>query len=403
MKKGIGIMDSHAASEIAQNGCNPEEPVDELLYSNFEVGDIVNHRTFGEGVIIKIEDDKFFIYFEKENKTRKLLENYAPIVKTGKTNSAIQTLNALTSEPVEDTERNGTSTNSPNNSNKATAESPLNTSSVESDEEFYFGKEDGRWKQKFLIGFILVTFLGYLTFKYHDAHVLPDEQIGSMAVIGLAGIWLGALIASAILGWVVKAANNKLQKKKIRDSNGVAFRIAPFVFLALCLYTNVISISLNANSFSESDTEILASSNANEDDDYDAFAEQRAARKAAGYTKEDIEKMARDFALGSDDNFVFLDWDGDGYVSPDDSFLQKSDFFGDDWEMTWEYERYLSGRDYLHVNRSSGRSYILGKDECAEMSRKSITSLEKLWEVGYTVELEKDKGEITGYKVESMF
>lgn len=51
--------------------------------TEFEVGDRVDHKTFGPGVVVKIEGDKLFIRFAKSGKTKTLLKGYAPIVKVG--------------------------------------------------------------------------------------------------------------------------------------------------------------------------------------------------------------------------------------------------------------------------------------------------------------------------------
>jgi DNA helicase-2/ATP-dependent DNA helicase PcrA len=47
----------------------------------FAVGDIVDHKTFGRGRVTKVDGDTLHIKFSKGNVTKKLLKDYAPIVK----------------------------------------------------------------------------------------------------------------------------------------------------------------------------------------------------------------------------------------------------------------------------------------------------------------------------------
>ena len=49
----------------------------------FAVGDVVDHKTFGRGKVTKIDGDMLHIYFAKLRETKKLLKDYAPIVKIG--------------------------------------------------------------------------------------------------------------------------------------------------------------------------------------------------------------------------------------------------------------------------------------------------------------------------------
>ena len=50
----------------------------------FAVGDIVDHKTFGRGKVTKVDGDMLHIHFLKTRETKKLLKDYAPIVKIGK-------------------------------------------------------------------------------------------------------------------------------------------------------------------------------------------------------------------------------------------------------------------------------------------------------------------------------
>jgi len=47
----------------------------------FEVGDAVDHKTFGRGVVVAVEGDALKIRFKKTGDVKKLLIGYAPIVK----------------------------------------------------------------------------------------------------------------------------------------------------------------------------------------------------------------------------------------------------------------------------------------------------------------------------------
>ena len=49
----------------------------------FAVGDAVDHKTFGRGKVMKVDGDTLHIKFAKTGQTKKLLKDYAPIVKIG--------------------------------------------------------------------------------------------------------------------------------------------------------------------------------------------------------------------------------------------------------------------------------------------------------------------------------
>ncbi len=49
----------------------------------FATGDTVDHKTFGRGKIVKVDGDTLHIRFSKTGQTKKLLKDYAPIVKIG--------------------------------------------------------------------------------------------------------------------------------------------------------------------------------------------------------------------------------------------------------------------------------------------------------------------------------
>ena len=47
----------------------------------FSVGDVVDHKTFGRGTVTKVDGDTLVVKFAKTGQTKKLLKDYAPIVK----------------------------------------------------------------------------------------------------------------------------------------------------------------------------------------------------------------------------------------------------------------------------------------------------------------------------------
>lgn len=55
----------------------------EAASHTFAVGDTVDHKTFGRGKVTKVDGDMLHVRFEKSGQTKKLLKDYAPIVKIG--------------------------------------------------------------------------------------------------------------------------------------------------------------------------------------------------------------------------------------------------------------------------------------------------------------------------------
>ena len=51
--------------------------------ATFAAGDTVDHKTFGRGTVVKVDGDTLHIKFAKTGQTKKLLKDYAPIVKIG--------------------------------------------------------------------------------------------------------------------------------------------------------------------------------------------------------------------------------------------------------------------------------------------------------------------------------
>ena len=62
---------------------NPKAGKKEAAGVAFSVGDAVDHKTFGRGKVVKVDGDTLHIRFAKTGQTKKLLKDYAPIVKIG--------------------------------------------------------------------------------------------------------------------------------------------------------------------------------------------------------------------------------------------------------------------------------------------------------------------------------
>ena len=62
---------------------NPKAGKKEAAGVTFSVGDAVDHKTFGRGKVVKVDGDTLHIRFAKTGQTKKLLKDYAPIVKIG--------------------------------------------------------------------------------------------------------------------------------------------------------------------------------------------------------------------------------------------------------------------------------------------------------------------------------
>ena len=50
---------------------------------SFATGDTVDHKTFGRGKVTKVDGDTLYVKFSRTGQTKKLLKDYAPIVKIG--------------------------------------------------------------------------------------------------------------------------------------------------------------------------------------------------------------------------------------------------------------------------------------------------------------------------------
>ena len=64
-------------------GVNPNAGKKAAARATFAAGDTVDHKTFGRGTVVKVDGDTLHIKFAKTGQTKKLLKDYAPIVKIG--------------------------------------------------------------------------------------------------------------------------------------------------------------------------------------------------------------------------------------------------------------------------------------------------------------------------------
>ena len=65
------------------SGVNPNAGKKAAAQATFAAGDAVDHKTFGRGTVVKVDGDTLHVKFAKTGQTKKLLKDYAPIVKIG--------------------------------------------------------------------------------------------------------------------------------------------------------------------------------------------------------------------------------------------------------------------------------------------------------------------------------
>ncbi|MEC4183912.1 UvrD-helicase domain-containing protein [Adlercreutzia sp. R21] len=86
---GLGRGGRGAASSATDGagrvraGANPNAGKKAAARATFAAGDTVDHKTFGRGTVVKVDGDTLHIKFAKTGQTKKLLKDYAPIVKIG--------------------------------------------------------------------------------------------------------------------------------------------------------------------------------------------------------------------------------------------------------------------------------------------------------------------------------
>lgn len=79
-RSGIG---AGAGAGRVGAGVNPNAGKKAAARATFAAGDTVDHKTFGRGTVVKVDGDALHIKFAKTGQTKKLLKDYAPIVKIG--------------------------------------------------------------------------------------------------------------------------------------------------------------------------------------------------------------------------------------------------------------------------------------------------------------------------------
>ncbi len=82
---GRGALGSRSAAGAGRSvaGANPNAGKKAAARATFAAGDAVDHKTFGRGTVVKVDGDTLHVKFAKTGQTKKLLKDYAPIVKIG--------------------------------------------------------------------------------------------------------------------------------------------------------------------------------------------------------------------------------------------------------------------------------------------------------------------------------
>ncbi|HIW75742.1 MULTISPECIES: ATP-dependent helicase [Gordonibacter] len=72
---------SRSSTRTGESYSRPEAGKKAAAKMTFATGDTVDHKTFGRGKVTKVDGDTLFVKFAKTGQTKKLLKDYAPIVK----------------------------------------------------------------------------------------------------------------------------------------------------------------------------------------------------------------------------------------------------------------------------------------------------------------------------------
>ena len=78
---GRADRDRASRGGLGAAGANPNAGKKAAAKMTFAVGDTVDHKTFGRGRVVKVDGDSLHIKFSRTGQTKKLLKDYAPIVK----------------------------------------------------------------------------------------------------------------------------------------------------------------------------------------------------------------------------------------------------------------------------------------------------------------------------------
>lgn len=74
---------SSASGSRPRTQVNPNAGKKAAAGMSFAVGDSVDHKVFGRGKVVKVDGDTLHVKFARTGQTKKLLKDYAPIVKVG--------------------------------------------------------------------------------------------------------------------------------------------------------------------------------------------------------------------------------------------------------------------------------------------------------------------------------
>ena len=75
--------EARSGRSVSGAGVSPDAGKKAAAKMTFKAGDMVDHKTFGRGKVTKVDGDTLHVRFAKSGQTKKLLKDYAPIVKVG--------------------------------------------------------------------------------------------------------------------------------------------------------------------------------------------------------------------------------------------------------------------------------------------------------------------------------
>ncbi len=75
--------EARSGRSVSGVGVSPDAGKKAAAKMTFKAGDMVDHKTFGRGKVTKVDGDTLHVHFAKSGQTKKLLKDYAPIVKVG--------------------------------------------------------------------------------------------------------------------------------------------------------------------------------------------------------------------------------------------------------------------------------------------------------------------------------
>lgn len=78
---GVSSASGSGGRTFGNGNVNPNAGKKAAAKMTFVKGDMIDHKTFGRGTVLKVDGDTLHIKFAKTGKTKKLLKDFAPIVK----------------------------------------------------------------------------------------------------------------------------------------------------------------------------------------------------------------------------------------------------------------------------------------------------------------------------------